>query len=240
MIDPSLSAAFDRVAARRRDVLHAYEPGFEPEFGDVAGRAGVQPDADPLSVVAPEGTYFAAAGPENEPSFSRAGAFRVVGGELRFAGDGRPVLGLALDRRGTLVPLRVDPYDAALGGVADARIAADGTFSYARTSVDPRSGERRTERLTVGRIALARFPAGTQPERIDGTHVRAPHGVTPQIGLPDDGRFAPLATRSRELGRVDLIVGLERLREAYDGVEAVRAANHVRASLDRTAMDLLK
>jgi hypothetical protein len=240
VIDPSLSAAFDRVAARRRDVLHAYEPGFEPELTDVAGRAGVQPDADPLSVVAPEGTFFAAAGPGGEPSFSRAGAFGVVDGELRFAGDSRAVLGFALDRPAALVPLRVDPYDAALGGVSDARVSADGSFSYVRTSVDPRSGERRNERVTVGRVALARFPAGTQPERLDGTHVRAPRGVAPQIGLPGDGRFAPLATQSRDLGRVDLIVGLERLREAYDDVEALRAANHVRGSLDRTAMDLLK
>jgi hypothetical protein len=242
MIDPALAAAFDRVAARQRDVAHAFEPGFEPELADIAGRAGVQRDPSPLSVAAPEGTYFAAASGAGGGgiTFSRAGGFALDGGELRFAGDERPVLGFGFDRRTTLVPLRVDPVDAALGRVSDARIDPDGTFAYTRTSVDPRTGERRAERVAVGRLALARFPAGTQPERVDATHVRAPHGVAPHVGAPGDGSFGALAVRSRDLGRVDVFAGLEGLRAAYDGLDAVRAAGKAHAGLDRTAMDLLK
>jgi hypothetical protein len=240
MIDPNVSNAFERLAARERDVVHAFEPGFEPEKADVAGRAGVQPNADPLSTVAPDGAYFVAAGPGASVTLSRAGGFRVANGELRFASGDRAVLGFATDRRQSLVPLRVDPYDAALGRVADARVDADGTFCYTRSTIDPRTGERRSERVTIGRIALARLPAGTQPERVDATHVRAPHGVVPLVGMPADGRFGALVTQSRDLGRVDLLAGLERLREAYDDLEAIRAATRAHGSVERSTMDLLK
>jgi len=240
VIDPGTYDAFARVAARQRDVLHAFEPGFEPERSDVAGRPGVQPSADPLSVVAPQGTYFAAGGAGTDVSFTRAGAFAIEDGELRFAGDTRAVLGFTFDRKPALVPLRIDAYDAALGRVSGARVEADGTFAYTRTTVDPRSGERRSERVTVGRVALARFPAGTQPERIDATHVRAPQGVAALVGAPGDGKFAALTTHARDLGRVDLIAGLERMREAYDDLDAVRVANRARGSIERTMADLLK
>jgi len=240
VIDSNFSDAFARVAERQRDVLHAFEPGFEPERSDVAGRAGTQPDANPLHVVAPEGAYFVAAGPGAGVSFSRAGAFEIASGELRFAGDARPVLGFAIGRPGAVVPLAVDPYDAALGHVSDARLEADGTFAYSRTAVDPRTGERRSERVAVGRIALARFPAGTQPERIDGTHVRPPAGVAPVVGVPADGRFGGLTTHARDLGRVDVFAGLDRLREAYDDLDAGRAAYKAHFAIDRTTMDLLK
>jgi hypothetical protein len=241
VIDPNVAGAFARIAARQRDVMHAFEPGFEPENADVAARSGVQPSADPLSAAAPDGTYFAAAaGGAGEVSFSRAGAFALVDGELRFAGDGRAVLGFAFDRGSALVPLRVDPYDAALGRVSNAHVEADGTFAYTRTTIDPRGGERRTERVNVGRVALARFPAGTQPERLDATHVRAPRGIAPQIGRPGDGPFGALAVHARDLGRVDVIAGLERMREAYDDLDAIRASSRAHGSIERTTMDLLK
>ena len=107
-------------------------------------------------------------------------------------------------------------------------------------SVDPRSGERRAERVTVGRLALGRFPAGTQPDRIYAAHVRAPEGVTPELGVPDEGRFKALATYSRDLGRVDIVAGLEKMKEAYVAYEALRSAHYVRGSLEKTALDLVK
>jgi hypothetical protein len=239
VIDPNVSGAFARLDARRRDALGAFESGFEPEIADVAGRAGIQPSANPLSVVAPEGTFFVATNGASGVSFSRNGTFEIANGELRFSGGG-PVLGFALGKPGAVVPLRVDPYDAALGHATDPRVEADGTFAYARSTIDPRTGERRTERVAIGRVALARFPAGTQPERVDATHVRAPAGVSAHFGMPTDGRFAALATHARDLGRVDVIAGLERLREAYDDLDAVRAAGKAHGTLDRTTMDLLK
>ncbi|MBD5607074.1 MAG: hypothetical protein IAI48_18615, partial [Candidatus Eremiobacteraeota bacterium] len=178
MIDPAISTGAARIAARERDVSQAYRAGFAPESNDVAVATQKLPSADPLAVVAPEGTYFVTPAGNGAVQFSRDGGFAVRDGELRTA-DGRPVLGVAFGGRAALTPLRVDPYDAALGHASEPRIDADGTFSYARTTIDPRNGDRRVERVAVGRIALARFPAGTQPERADGVHVRAPHGVAP-------------------------------------------------------------
>ena len=239
MIDPAIAASFARIAARERDVMGAYRPGFIPESSDVASRSNVQPSADPLGVVAPEGTYFVTPGADGVARFSRDGGFVLEGGELRAPG-GAPVLGIAFGRGSTLAPLRVDPYDAALGHASGARIDADGTFSYARTSVDPRTGERRAERVAVGRIALARFPAGSEPERVDGAHVRAPHGVVPHVGLPADGTFTALATHARDLGRVDIIASIEKMNDAYRSLEALRSAERARGSLEKQSMDLLK
>jgi len=238
MIDPASASSLARIASRERDVMHAYQPGFVPESDDVAVPTRVVRDDDPLAVAAPEGAYFASAGPDGGIAFSRDGGFHMAGGRLLTA-DGRSVLGVVAGSR-ALVPLRVDAYDAALGRAADVRIDADGTLSYARTSVDPRTGERRSERVPAGRVALARFPAGTQPERTGAAYVRAPSGVTPLIGLPADSGFAPLATRARDLGRIDLLAGLEQMREAYVSYEALRAAQHARGGVDKTTLDLVK
>jgi len=239
VIDSALAAGLERIAARERDVLHAFEPGFTPEASDAARTPAIVPAHDPLSVAAPEGGYFVTPDGAGRLAFTRDGVFHVADGELCDTA-GRPVLGFTLEDRTSLAPLRVDPYDAALGRASGTRVDADGTFAYTRTVVDPRSGERRSERVVIGRLALARFPAGTQPQRIDAAHVGAPPGVTPQIGVPADGRFAKLATYARDLGRVDLVAGLEKMREAYVTFEALRGANHVRGALEKTAMDLVK
>lgn len=239
MIDPAVSAGLGRIAERERDVMHAFEPGFEPERGDVVRAPQIVPSADPLGVAIPQGAYVVTPDPAERLTYSRDGAFALERGELR-ASDGRPVLGFVGSDRTKLMPLRADPYDVALGRVRDARVEPDGTFAYERTTVDPRTGERRTERVAVGRVALGRFPAGSQPERLDGNHVAPPHGVRPHLGMPGDGSFAPLATFSRDLGRVDIVAGLDRLREAYVCFEALRAVNHTRGAVEKTTMDLVK
>lgn len=239
MIDPAVSAGLGRIAERERDVMRAYDPGFVPERNDVAREPQIVPNADPLGVVVPQGAYVVTPDASGRLTFSRDGAFSLDAGELR-AGDGRSVLGFALGDRTKLVPLRADPYDVALGRVKRARVDADGTFAYERTSVDPRTGERRAERITVGRVALGRFPAGSQPERFDDKHVGPPAGARPQVGVPGDGSFAPFVTNARDLGRVNIVAGLEKLREAYIAFEALRAANHTRGAVEKTAMDLVK
>ncbi len=239
MIDPATSAGLARIAARERDVMHAYDPGFIPEGSDVAHRGTIVPNVDPLGVAIPEGAFVVTPHIGGGVAYARDGALAIVDGELR-ARDGGAVLGFGVGERSKLVPLRVDPYDAAQGRVANARIEADGTFAYARTTIDPRTGERRAENVTVGRVALARFPAGTQPTRIDARHVAPPTGVRAEVGVPGEGGFAKLATRSRDLGRVDIIASLEKMREAYVSFEALRAAHHVRGGTEKTAMDLVK
>ncbi|MGB8204596.1 MAG: hypothetical protein WCE83_07950, partial [Candidatus Baltobacteraceae bacterium] len=128
----------------------------------------------------------------------------------------------------------------ALGRVADPRIGADGTVSYPRTTVDPRGGERRSERVALGRLALARLPAGTQPVRLDATHVAAPAGVPVFVGVPADGTFAPLTTNARDRGRIDPAAGLQRLQEAYLAFEALQAEHMARLGTEKTTLDLLK
>ena len=239
MIDPALANAFDRIAARDADVRGAYQPGFTPAASDVARPSRAFPDRDPLSVALPEGAYVLTPDKNNRITYSRDGSFALRDGELRAAGGG-PVLGFALGTRTSLVALRVDPYDTALGRVASPRVEGDGTVSYVRTTVDPRSGERRSERVAIGRLALARFPAGTQLERVDPSHVIPPHGVGALVGVPADGQFAALTTNARDSGRVDIIAGLEKMKEAYVTFEALRAAHRGRGDAEKTVMDLVK
>jgi hypothetical protein len=130
--------------------------------------------------------------------------------------------------------------DRALGRCEDAHIDADGTVAYRRTAIDPRTGERNVERRTIGRLALARFPVGTEPVRLDGAHVAAPRGVVPHLGTAGDGAFAALAPASREAGSVDIAAGVERLNEAYRQFEALGAAFRSRAHVQKTALDLVK
>jgi hypothetical protein len=239
MIDPHVSAALERVAASERDVLHAYEPGFEPEDAGAASPTQRFPSASPLSVAAPDGAFFAVPGAGGTLRFTRDGTFSLVDGTL-CERSGAPVLGFAPGETKRIAPLRVDPYDAALGRVAHPRIDADGTFAYDRAGVDPRTGHARLERVVVGRVALAHFSAGTQPQRLDATHLAAPAGSAPRVGVPADGAFAPLAIRVRDGGRLEIVDGLERMHAALESYEALRAANRARGVLEKSALDLVK
>jgi len=239
VIDAAVAAGMAQIRLRERDLSQAFRAGFTPEASDVAERAVVLPSSDPLSVAAPEGAYFITAGAGNAAEFSRDGRFTLHDGALRTS-DGRAVFGYAGGRPATLVPLRVDPVDAALGRATDVAFAPDGTLSYARAAVDPRTGERRIERVAAGRLALARFPAGTQPVRAAAGYVRAPAGIVPHVGVPADGRFAALATHARDAGGVNLPAALEKLNDAYRAFDALRSANHARGSFEKTTLDLVK
>jgi hypothetical protein len=239
MISAATSDALERIATRASDVLSAYASGFEPQRADVAANApSLERSQDPLSVVAPERTYFLVER-DGALRYTRDGAFTFDDGTLR-AHDGAAVLGVRAGERAAPHPLEIDPIDRALGRVCDERVESDGAVSYARTTIDPRSGERRVERVAVGRVALARFPAGTQAARLDATHLDAPRGVVPFVGHPSDGAFGPLRTYARDTGRLDLLAGLQRLQEAYLSFEALRAAQNARGGLDKTTLDLVK
>jgi hypothetical protein len=239
MISAATSDALERIASRASDALSAYTSGFEPLRADAAANApNPEKSLDPLSVVAPERSYFLVER-EGATRYTRDGAFTFEDGTLR-GRDGAAVLGASPGERGALHPLALDPIDRALGRISDERVESDGAVSYARTTIDPRSGERRVERAAVGRVALARFPAGSQPVRLDATHLDAPRGVVPLVGNPSDGSFAPLRTYARDVGRIDLLEGLQRLQEAYLSFEALRAAQQARGGLDRTTLDLVK
>ncbi len=242
MISRATSDALERVAQRAHDALAAFTPGA---LGERGATIGVAPHAqfaqDPLSVAAPPDAYFVTAHADGSPRYTRDGGFHLAGTAL-VASDGSPVLGYTngAGPGSVAAPLQIDPSDAALARHADLRLEANGTLVYARPTIDPRTGTRANERVVAGTLALARFPAGTVPSRIDGTHVAAPPGVLPHLGTPGDATFGALATHARDAGGIDIDTALSRLSDAYTAFSALRAAFAARGSTERTATELVK
>ncbi len=233
--------ALDRIAARAQDLRDAYRPGAVPLHGDVRTAGSAARSTDPLSAVAPPGAWFVTRGADGQRGFGRDGGLTLADGVLRTS-SGAEVLGYpGGDARGAVpVPLRIPAGERALGRGGDARIEADGTVAYTRAAIDPRSGRRSLERIALGRIALARFPAGSAPQRLDATRFAAPAGVAPHLGTPGDGTFANLATGARDAGALDVDAGLVRLNEAYLAFEALAAAHKANLGLAKTTLDLVK
>jgi len=242
MIAPGTVDALNRIQARAQDVMRAHTAGGFGVSNDVnTGARSPEYASDPLSVAAPPNAYFVTQSPSGVRTFTRDGGFSLDRGTLRGA-DGAAILGYAGgDARGVLpAPLMLPANDVALGRCANVRVESDGTVSYTRSTIDPRTTERSIERVTAGKIALARFPAGTQPIRLDERHVGAPQGIAPHVGTPADGTFAGLATYARDTGAVDIDTSLDKLAEAYRAFSALAAAHKARGGADQTAMDLLK
>lgn len=238
-LSSSLSAALDRIAERAADVRRAYTPGAVPQHDDVATPTKRSDFTfDPLAVTAPDGVYFITNDDQGRTEYTSDGSFQLRGGKLVDA-DGRPILGERTPT-GALGELVVDPVDEALGRIRDAGIERDGSFAYRRDVVDPRSGRHESQRVIVGRLALARFPAGTRLETSDGSHCIAPAGVVAQNGFATEPGFAPLTPMQREHSRIDVDESLVRLKDAYLAFDALQAAEAARAHLGKTAMDLLK
>ena len=232
-----LSAALERIVERASDVRRAFDPGAVPERDDVAASHAPSPALDPLSVALPDGAYAIVAG-ERGSGYTRDGSFSIRAGQLVDAA-GRPVLGTVASG-GPMVELSIDPVDAALGRANNVRVESDGSLAYERWSIDPRSGAREAQRVVAGRVALARFPAGSrlEPQR-DGTLAAAP-SIVPHIGAPSDGSFAALQTLRRTGSGIDVDASLARLKDAYDAFDALQAAQAAKGRLGKTAMDLLK
>ncbi|HEY2555290.1 MAG TPA: hypothetical protein VGI15_08560 [Candidatus Cybelea sp.] len=236
-LNPALSAALDRITERAADVRRAFVPGSVPQHDDVATPAAISDfTLDPLSVYAAGGVYFVARDARGEAGFTSDGSFALRNGRLEDR-VGRAICGL--DGSDRLVELRVDSIDEALGRAAYARLEADGSLVYERTSIDPRSGMRATRRIVAGRLALARFPAGTRLSEKDGLRV-APPGVDAQMGAAGHDGFAALEPLHRSRSRVDIDESLARLKEAYIAFDALQAAETAKGHLGKTAMDLLK
>lgn len=233
--------ALERIASRARDLREAYRPGGLPRHDDARGPSTIAGSADPLSAAAPAGAWFVTRAADGTRGFSRDGGLTLAAGVLRTR-DGAEVLGYPGGAaRGALpVPLRLPATDRALGRAGDARLEPDGSVAYTRAAIDPRSGARAAERVVLGRVALARFPAGSAPQRLDATRFGAPAGVVPHLGTPGDGTFPPLTTRARDAGALDLDAGLARLNEAYLAFEAIAAAHKAGLGLAKTTLDLVK
>jgi flagellar hook protein FlgE len=234
-----MSAALERIAERAADVGRAFAPGAVPRHGDVETQtSGSTPTLDPLSAAPPDGAYFITVDDRGRTGYSRDGVFAFAGGKLTdsrgFAVMGRVTSG------GPLEELHVDAVDASLDAAVGARIEPDGSIAYVRTAIDPRTGGRADRTVTIGRVALARFPAATGLDTADGQRFRAPEGVVPHVGLAGDGTFATLGPMKRERSRVDLDESLARLKDAYVAFDALAAAETAKERLGKTAMDIVK
>jgi flagellar basal body rod protein FlgG len=237
-LNAAMSAALDRITERAADVRRSFTPGAVPQRDDVLTGAGASDfTLDPLTVSAPEHAYFITADDRGRPAYTRDGAFSLRDGTL-VDGEGRPVLGVT-QTGAEPAELRVDAVDEALRRVRDPQVERDGSLVYRRETIDPRTGARESQRVTVGRVALARFPSGTRLHG-DGEEMRPPDGVTAEVGLPGDGHFAPVVPMQRDRSRVDIDESLIRLKDAYLTFDALQAAEAAKAHLGKTVTDLVK
>ncbi len=237
-IDPGIAASLSVIASRERDLRAAYTPGAVPQNGDVFRPATEQRDLDQTSASAPAGAYFARRGDDGQRVYSRDGKITLRGEQLVDDG-GYAVLG-TMHGKHECVALRVDAVDAALGRVQNLRIDANGDLRYDREVVEPRTGEHMQQSILVGRIALARFPAGTVLRATDANHGAAPGGVLPHLGFAGDGTFAPLGIGQRLGSAIDIDRGLERLQDAYLALDALQAAHKAGGDVAKSTMDLIK
>lgn len=237
-VNASAERALDYIAQRAGDVRSAYTPGAMPSFGDVAGdRSGTASALDPLSVALPEGAYFITSDAGRD-LYTRDGSLTLLDGTL-VTRSGLPVLGFT-STGATAGALAIDPVDRALGRVQRVRVESDGSVAYDRAVVDPRTGIREVRRVSIGRLALARFPAASKLGIVDATHASAPTGVVPHVGRPGDGNFDVLLTMRRNASGIDFDRSLEKLKDAYMAFDAVAAAHKAQGNLGKAAMDLLK
>lgn len=194
--------------------------------------------ADSVPAAAPQGAYFMMQGDRGRVLYAPGGAFELRGGVLVDA-SGATVLGYPAPGA-PLQPLQVNAIDRALGFGGDLRIDAAGTATYARATVDPRTGRRDVQRAVLGRLALARFAPGTKLQAIDGRRFAAPSGIAPHAGVAGDGNFAQLAPLPLSQNPNALDSALARMQEAYIAIDALRAAGVAQDGVEKTAMGLLK
>jgi flagellar basal body rod protein FlgG len=237
MMDPAMARLRADISERGEEILNLRTPGFEPQHEDVRSTPRIHGSDNPLSVVAPSDARFVVSDREGRHSYSRDGAFALRDGQL-VAANGAPVLGYAPGSN-VLSTLRIPRQDELLGRIRDVHLERDGSMAYERSSFDPRTGQPHRERVVVGTLALARFPAGSEPVSSGGLE-RAPIGVQPHVGRPGDGVFGNMTLGFEEYGAVDLNRALARLHDAYQQLDAVAAAQRAARQTVTTAMDLVK
>lgn len=239
MLNASIARALESVERRGEDLRMVFSGGAQPNYTDAVRAERQDVTADPLSVVLPADALLISGDP-NRPWYTRDGALHVREGVLCDS-SGTQILGFRSgDSSGIPQPLAIEKNDVLLGRMQDLRMEPDGIFGYARTVVDPKTVETKIERVVVGRVALARFPAGTQLERIDATHARAPAQLVPFVGTPNDGNFSSLYTGRRAVGRLDPDAVVVRLQDAYMAMRALGAEERTRNAMIHGALDLVK
>uniref|UniRef100_E6Q5B1 Uncharacterized protein n=1 Tax=mine drainage metagenome TaxID=410659 RepID=E6Q5B1_9ZZZZ len=230
--------AFERIEEAKQRVGRAFAPGAAARPGDIASGTAPQRTLDPLSVVAPEGARFVVRLRDGSDGYTFDGGFSLRDGAL-VDRNGDAVLGYA--RPGApLQALHIDAVDRALHEVRNLRLDADGALRYERELFNPRDGRTERESVLAGRVALARFPAGSRLRAVDARIERAPEGVAAHLGTPGERGFAALTPHARARSAVSIDASLTRLQDAYLQLEALLAAHKAQGSVAKTTMDLLK
>lgn len=227
----------NEISSRTAELMHAGQAGFEPVHADVRGPARSMPAVTAFSAAAPGDAQFMFYDKVGRRSFSRDGELHVEDGIVK-SRDGKCIQGFSGNTPG-VGELQVDAHDISLGRVHNLHIESDGAVCYSRTVIDPNTMQRRNERVAIGTLALARFPAGTQLVKGPAGD-RPPFGIEPHIGRAGDGNFAMVQPGRVDAGRIDLNRALDRMHDLYTQLEAVTAANQARMGSDKTAMDLVK
>lgn len=236
IVSPSAARALADIASRASDVMRAFTAGAVPLHTDSAVQT--LSTTDPLTIAAPNNAYFILLGDGGRQIYTRDGQFHLQDAILVDRHD-QPLMGFK--REGTsLQALRIDSVDAALHRAKDVRIETDGTVTYIRSLIDPRNVQKHDTRVALGRLALARFPAGSELLPYDATRGLAPHGVAPHIGRPADGNFEHVIPYARETSRPDVSDAIEKLCEAYLAFDALRSVQTVQGKVEKTTMDLVK
>ncbi|MGH7708629.1 MAG: hypothetical protein ACREM6_12020 [Vulcanimicrobiaceae bacterium] len=242
MIEATSARVFTEIEGRAADLTNQFTPGYVPadDSERLTDAVRATRSLDPMSTVAPPATYYIGEDSQGRRFYSRDSALRLDDGALHTR-DGSAILGFPAGTTGDEpVPLAADPVDVALGRVGEPHVDASGDVAYTRNAVDPKTAEIKPEQIVIGRIALARFPAGTQIDAADGVHITAPAGVEPHIGRPGEGDFAKLIAQSTDQGQIDMFKGLTHLRDAYLAFSALQTASHARNKTDKVSMDLIK
>jgi flagellar basal body rod protein FlgG len=239
MIEASSAKLLNEIDLLGADRAHAADDGYVPNDPDLASTMTetMSDPKHPLAIVLPQHAYLVVNGTQAR-AYSRNGDLRFVDGELQTS-DGKAVLGSGSGESGeSLGALRADSVDVALGRVHDPEISSDGVVAYGRTTVDARNGHVSTQRVVVGKVALASFPAGTRLARVDNFSAAPAAGEQPNLGVPGDARFARLRTHAREISSVDVHRATTRWTEAVAAYYALLDAKANNGA--KTAMDLIK
>ena len=240
MIEASSANLLSEIDLLGQDRAHEHDAGYVPNDPDLASTVTetMSEPKHPLDVVLPQHAYLIVDGARGR-AYSRNGDLQLTDGELRTA-DGKAVLGTSASgaSNDSLGPLRADSVDVALGRVHDPEISSDGVVAYGRTTVDARNGHVSTQRVVIGKVALASFAAGTRLARVDNFSAAPTAGEQPNLGIPGDARFARLRTHAREISSVDVYRATARWTEAVQAYYALLDAKVNSGA--KTAMDLIK
>lgn len=238
------------------DLQNSFTSGFIPADPQIrSAHARTAPSLNPLSAVAPDEAFFVGTDVHGRRFYSRNGDFRLAEGRLQTE-NGSTVMGYAPGGT-TLVPLQIDPKDVALGRAASAQIETDGSLTYTRPLINGKTGEKQSERVVVGRVALARFAAGTDVPRLiqsqqaaypvgsdsdskDGVHFTAPAGLAPTIGKPNELGFRPLQTHRVDRGNLNMALAVKKLSDEYMEYAAFKTAGDAKGKNESEVLALLK